>query len=589
MSAEAWITLGVLTSMVILLASDRLPPATAVVSAMVALLVFDVLEPSEAFAGFSSAAPITVAALYVIAGAVEKTGALQPVLARLLRHNSSERMSLARIAIPSAGASAFLSNTPIVAMLVPAVSTWSDRHGLARSKYLIPISYATILGGVVTVLGTSTNLLVSSLLVERGFDELGIFELAKVGLPVAIVGLGITILLAPKVLPDRRSPGDSSNVELRDFTLTMRVKPDGPIAGATIESAGLRHLAGLFLVQVERGEDLMAPVGPDFLLEGGDILSFVGVAQEAVDLQQLHGLESAELSHILAVDEGRHTFFEAVVGGDSPLAGRTLKEAGFRARYQAAVLGVHRSGERVLEKLGSVTLRPGDTLLLVASPDFRSRWRNRRDFLLVSRLGGASPAASKMAPIVLGVLVFLVAVPSLGLLSLVKVSLIAAAALIATGVLSRSEARDAVQADVVIMIGAAFGLGNAMVKSGLAGELANRLLSVTGSNSRLGAVIGLVLITLILTELVTNSAAAIIAAHIALQLAARPELALDPRLAVIAVAVTASCSFLTPIGYQTNTMVYGPGGYRYRDYLKLGAPLSLAVVIVVVTMTLQLS
>jgi di/tricarboxylate transporter len=589
MSTDAWITLAILISMVVLLATDRLPPATAVVSAMVALLISGVLEPEEAFAGFASAAPITVAALYVVAGGVEKTAALEPLFSRLLKHDTSERRSLARVALPAASASSFLSNTPIVSILVPAVSSWSDRHGLARSKYLIPISYATILGGVITVLGTSTNLLVSSLLSAQGQDELGIFELAKIGLPVAIVGLTITIALAPRLLPDRRNPAQPSDDELRNFSLTMRVQPNGPIAGESIEQAGLRHLQGVFLIQVSRDSEIIAPVGPRFVLHARDLVTFVGLVEEVLDLQRTPGLESAELDHVMAVDQGRHTFFEAVIGGDSPLAGRTLKESNFRSKYQAAVLGIHRSGQRVLEKIGTVTLRPGDTLLLLADRGFRARWRNRRDFLLVSRLGGSSPAAGKKAPLVLGTLVFLVLVPTLQILSLLKVSLIAAAAMLLFGVLTRSEARDSVQADVVIMIGAAFGLGNAMVKTGLADEIVNLMLGVVGDTNRVAVLLALILLTVALTELITNAAAAVIAVQIALQIGARPELDLDPRILVIAVAVTASCSFLTPIGYQTNTMVYGPGGYKYADYLRLGTPLSIATVGVVTSMTLLLS
>jgi di/tricarboxylate transporter len=589
MSIDAWITLGVLVAMVVLLATNRLPPATAVVSATVALLISGVLEPEEAFAGFASAAPITVAALYVVAGGVEKTAALEPLFSRLLKHDTSERRSLARVALPAASASSFLSNTPIVSILVPAVSSWSDRHGLARSKYLIPISYATILGGVITVLGTSTNLLVSSLLSAQGQDELGIFELAKIGLPVAVVGLTITIALAPRLLPDRRNPAHPSAEELRNFTLTMKVQPNGPIAGESIEQAGLRHLEGVFLIQVSRDGEIIAPVGPRFVLHARDLVTFVGLVEEVLDLQRTPGLESAELDHVLAVDQGRHTFFEAVIGGDSPLAGRTLKVSNFRSKYQAAVLGIHRSGHRVLEKLGTVTLRPGDTLLLLADRGFRARWRNRRDFLLVSRLGGSSPAASKKAPIVLGTLVFLILVPALQILSLLKVSLIAAAAMLIFGVLTRSEARDSVQADVVIMIGAAFGLGNAMIKTGLADDIVDVMLGVVGDTNRVAVLLALILLTVALTELITNAAAAVIAVQLALQIGARPELDLDPRILVIAVAVTASCSFLTPIGYQTNTMVYGPGGYKYGDYLRLGTPLSIATVGVVTTMTLLLS
>jgi di/tricarboxylate transporter len=584
LALDEWITIGVLTAMVVSLALDLVPATYGVFGAMVAVMVLGVVEPEQALAGFSTTAPIAIAALYVVAGAVEKTGLLQPVVDTVMADRGGHRTRLARLVGPTAGASAVLANTPIVAMMVPAVTNWADRRSQPRSKYLIPLSYASILGGVVTVIGTSTNLLVSSIL-DRDGDPIAMFEIAKLGLPVAVAGITGIILFAPLVLPDRRNPAQIDREEVRDFVVSMVVASGGPLTNRSVEDAGLRHLKGVYLVEVRRGEERFAAVGPTFVLRDADTLTFVGRAADVVDLQRLRGLVSSEADHYLAVDEGgRHTFFEVVVGTDSPVTGRTIRDSGFRGRYQAAVVAVHRSGQRVAGKLGDIVLRAGDTLIVLAGPDFRARWGNRRDFLLVARLGGTSPTATRKAPLVLLALAAVVVVPASGLASLVEVALVVALALIGLGVLTVAEARAAIQLDVVVMIGAAFGLGAALQESGLAGRIADGIVDTLGSRGDLGAVLAVVLVTILLTELVTNSAAAVIAVPIALSVAERTDL--EPRVLALAVAVAASCSFLTPIGYQTNTMVYGPGGYRASDYLRLGLPLTIIVVVTLTTATL---
>jgi di/tricarboxylate transporter len=268
------------------------------------------------------------------------------------------------------------------------------------------------------------------------------------------------------------------------------------------------------------------------------------------------------------------------------LVGRTLKEADFRGRYQAAVLAIHRSGKRVDEKLGTVRLKVGDTLLLLTDRGFRDRWRDRTDFLLVSRLGGAPPAATRKAPLV-GLIAFLIVlVAGVGLLPILHTALLGGMALLVLGVLTPADARAAVDLDVIVMIASAFGLGAALQVSGLADTLAYGLVAVFGSLGPAGVVLGVVLATSLLTELVTNNAAAVLVYPVAMAVAATT--GLEPRELAMAVAVMASASFLTPIGYQTNTMVYGPGGYRFTDYVRLGLPLNLAVaaaVVLAVTLT----
>lgn len=580
MSWEAWFTLAVIVLTVVALARDVVPPVLAVLAADVALLVAGVIGPEEAFKGFANPAPITVAALFVVARAVEKTGAIQPLIAATLGTRQAGRRALLRLLAPVAGLSAFLNNTPIVAMLAPQVADWADKRGQSVSLYLMPLSFATILGGTITVIGTSTNLVVSGLMEQAGMAPIGLFEITKIGLPVTVIGVLIIVVLAPLVLPDRRPARRQLTDDLREFVLNTEVVPGGPLDGLTVERGGLRHLQGVFLAEIVRQGQVIAPVAPSTPLQGGDRLTFVGRVDMIRDLQTMRGLKLAEYEHALSFNSPEHTFFEAVVSGASPLVGKTLKEVEFRSRYQAAVLAIHRAGARVNAKLGTVPLKEGDTLLLLSDRDFARRWRDRSDFLLVSHLGGTPPPSSRQALLVGLVTLAVVVVAGLGLLPILHASLLGALALIAARVLTLDEAKGAIDADVILVIAGSFGLGAAISDSGLAALIGSAIVEGFSGWGPIGALFAVALATVALTELITNNAAAVLLFPIAMATAA--EMGLDPRPFAIAVTVAASASFLTPIGYQTNTMVYGPGGYRFGDYIRLGAPLTVVVITTIV-------
>ncbi|MPZ16998.1 MAG: SLC13 family permease [Luteitalea sp.] len=582
MTWEAWFTLAVLVSTIVALVRDVAAPAAVVLGAIVVLLLVEVVTVDEAFAGFSNPAPLTVGALYVLARAIEKTGALQPLITAALGSGDGARVGLARLLIPAACASAFLNNTPIVAMLAPQVAAWASRRGQPVSRFLMPLSFAAILGGTVTVLGTSTNIVVSGLLQADGQAPLGIFEISPVGLPVACVGLVALLMLAPILLPDRRTASQQFEEDIREFAVSMNVAPGGPLHGRTVEQAGLRHLHGVFLVEVQREGEFIAPVSPDTTLHGGDRLMFVGRADLVADLQSTRGLVSTEQQHAAFVAGPNTSFFEAVVSEASPLAGKSLRESGFRARYQAAVLAIHRAGARVRAKLGDVVLKPGDTLLLLADAGFRSRWRDRNDFLLVSRLDGAPPPTTpRQAALVGAITVGIVLTAATGLFSIVQASLAGALALVAFRVMTPAEARSAVNIEVLVVIAAAFGLGAAVTTSGLAEVVAQLIVLTFDGWGTLGLLLAIAVTTVLFTEVITNNAAAVLMFPIAMATASR--VGEEPRLFAIVVAIAASLSFLSPLGYQTNTMVYGPGGYRFGDYARLGLPLSLLVLVVLVT------
>jgi di/tricarboxylate transporter len=409
-----------------------------------------------------------------------------------------------------------------------------------------------------------------------GEPPMGMFEITAIGAPLLLIGLVVLVAVAPRLVPQRHSPAEGFDEAIREFTVAMRVVAGGPLDGVSVADAGLRDLQGVFLVQLERDGNVHAPVGPGDRLAGGDLLSFAGKVDQIVDLQRMRGLEPAESHHAGELKPTRQRFFEAVVGANSHLAGHTLKEVGFRGRYGAAVLAIHRAGERVDAKLGEVRLEPGDTLLLVGDETFDQRWRESQDFLLVASLGDQrAPARHSKAPWVGAIAVGLIGTAAVGLLSILEASLVAAFALVAVGAVSLREARDAVDLNVVVLIAAAFGIGEAMAESGLAREVAGVLLAAAEPLGDLGVLLAVLVATVVLTELVTNNAAAVLMFPIAV--AAGDAAGVDLRPLAMGVAVAASASFLTPIGYQTNTMVYGLGGYRFSDFARLGAPLTVLV------------
>lgn len=580
MGLDAWMTLAVVLGVLAMLARGRVAPSVIVFGGAVAVLVLGIVEPEQAFSGFSNPAPITVAALYVLAAGIEKTGALTPIMQGTLGERGWYRRPLLRAMVPSIGASAFLNNTPIVAMLIPQVTAWADRRGLSVSKVLMPISYAAILGGLCTVIGTSTNVVVSGQMPRFGLEEMGFFEIGKLGLPIAVVGLVLVVLLAPRVLPARRSARTEIEEEGRRFSVEMLVEPGGPIDGKTVEEARLRNLQGLFLASVDRGDTTIAPVRPDTVLRGGNRLHFVGPVDKVVELQERRGLVSAELDHVLDLEDSSVRYFEAVVGSRSPLVGSTLKQVGFRSAYQAAVLGIHRAGHLLKGRIGTESIRVGDTLMLVSDPGFADRWRDRADFLLVAELDGSPPVVTTRAWIPVALLLAVVTLAATGVFPILQGALVAAVVLVATRVLTAIEARRAIDIEVIVVIASAFGLAAAMEASGLAEALAGGLVDAFGGFGDRGVLLGIVIATIVLTELVTNNAAALLMLPVAIGAAAST--GLDPRGTALAVAVAASASFLSPIGYQTNMMVYGPGGYRFTDYARLGWVLTLTVIVATV-------
>jgi di/tricarboxylate transporter len=575
------ITLIVVGLMVVGLVREKLTPDVLVVGAMALLLLLGVLDPGDALQGFANPSLATVAALFILAGSMRSTGALEMLSKRLFGPTESIRGVLLRLTSVTSFASAFLNNTPIVAMLMPAVVGWSKRHGLSPSRFLIPLSYASIVGGVCTLIGTSTNLVVSGLLEGSGFSGFGMFELSVVGVPCAVVTIVILTFLSPRILPERIDVMRVAAGARREYLVEMRLGGPSPLIGQSVEEAGLRHLAGLFLVRIERESGVISPVSPGERLREGDQLTFAGVVETIIDLQRFRGLVPIVHDRPLEADD-RWVLHEAVISRGSPLIGENIRDANFRGRYNAAVVAVHRHGERVHLKIGDIVLRAGDTLLLEAAPGFARSFRDSLDFYLVSEVEESAPPRHHRASWAILILAGMVLLVAFGVLPVVTAALAAAMGVIAVGCLSPGDARRSIDASVLLVIAGSLGIARALEKSGAAATLAHLVVEGARDLGPLGVLAAVYVLTMVLTEVISNNAAAALVFPVALASAA--EIGADPRPFAVAVAIAASLSLATPIGYQTNLMVYGPGGYRFTDFARLGVPLQLVLALLALTL-----
>ena len=579
---KPWVMLALIVGMVGTLVTGRFGSDIVLMGVLAACVLLGLVDPQTAVAGFSNEGLITVALLYVVAAGMKETGATNMLVARLLGRPKSLLETQARLMIPVAGVSAFVNNTPIVAMFLPVLSGVARRGGFPPSKLFMPLSFASILGGVCTLIGTSTNIVVADLLNESNLTHegrpvrIGMFTLTAVGLPIAIAGLAYMLLLGRKLLPGRSDPADE-NAEQREYMVAMRVPEDSPLAGKTVEQANLRSLRGLFLARIDREKASILAVGPDEILHPGDTLNFVGNLDSVVDLQRMRGLVPITDEQKASHDRPKLRLVEAVVAASSPFVGRSIRDCGIRTRYEAVVVAVHRRGHRLRGKIGQIVLRAGDTLLLEAPPGFVRRNRDNSDFYLVTERAESAAPRHDRAWAAIGILAMLVISISFGVPPIVA-AMVAAGLMIIARCSTGPQARANVDWQVLVTIGAAFGIGAAVNNTGIASMVAREIVELASPIGPWAMLASIYVLTFMFTSVMTHNAAAVLMFPVAMGVAA--EAGLNPLPFAVGVAIAASCEFSTPIGYQTNLMVMGPGGYRWLDYTKFGGPLTLLAAVI---------
>jgi di/tricarboxylate transporter len=570
------VTLVVLAGLLYGLVKDK--PADALfVGAVVILAAFGVITPDEAFSGFANSGMLIVAALFVVAAGLRETGVMDYIGERFLGHVETEAKALFYMAIVLIPSGVVLNITPKVALLAPVLIAWCRKRRISPSRLLMPLSFLSILGAGCALIGTSTNLVIQGLLIKSGLRPMGFFEIGSVGLPCAVVGAAYILTVGRKLLPDRKDLIEQLEETRREYLVEMLVQPGCRLVGKTIAQAGLRHLPGLFLIEIDREGEVIGPVGPDETIQANDRLVFTGVVSTIVDLEKIPGLVPAADARyeVVPVEQRDRQLGEAVISPSSPLIGQAVRDADFRSLYDAAIVAVHRNGARLTNKIGDIRLHAGDTLLLQVGPYFSRAFRNNPDFYLVSDVEDSRPVRYDRAwPAVIIFLIMIAAFIS-NRVDFMLASFLAAGAMVAARCISAIHARRSVDLPVLVAIAASFGVGKALENSGVAELFARLLVDATRSWGPVATMAAIYFGTMVLNELISNNAAAVLAFPFCTKSAEL--LGVSERPFIMAVALAASFAFASPIGYQTHMMVFGPGGYRFTDFMRVGIPLNLLI------------
>ncbi|WP_225220885.1 SLC13 family permease [Bacillus norwichensis] len=560
-------------------------PGLIIFQVLVILLLFGIITPEQALSGFSNEGMLIIALLFIVAGAVQKSGVIDGIIEKWLEKSKTEQESKIRFFVPIAGLSAFLNNTPIVVAFTPIIKNWCEKRGIAPSKFLIPLSYVTILGGTITLMGTSTNIVVHGMLLDYGFEGFSLFTITVVGIPITVVGMLYLFTIGNRLLPDHKGFSQRVKEDVKEYIAELQVEKSFQYINHSVEKAGLKDLNGLYLIEIIRRNGRVSPVRNSTIIQAGDRLIFTGQISTIAELQNIAGLtlETGTNVELDDLKNGNTFLVEAVVSHHSSLLSKSIKQSQFRSRYDAGVIAVHRKNEKIQSKVGDIVLKPGDTLLLLAGEDFIQKYKQSDDFYVVSRLETPKllNKSNFQGLCSIAILLVMIILVSVGVLSMLKAMALAVVVMLVSGMISAEDIKGYVQFHVLLIIACSLGIGTAMTKTGLAQWIADALMIVSAPIGVIAVLVIMYILTNIFTELITNSAAAALMLPIGLEVAI--SLHLDPIGFAVLVAIAASASFITPIGYQTNLIVYGPGGYKFKDYIKVGVPLSFLVMITSIT------
>ena len=585
MGFPAIFTLIVVLLMLIALASEFISSDFVMFFALSALLFAGIIDLGDAFSGFSNKGMLTVAVLFIVSKAVENTGALNYFADKFLSKKKELGISrlMLRMMIPSSIVSAFLNNTPIVVMIAPAIERWAKNLGLSPSKFLIPLSYATIFGGMITLIGTSTNPVVHGLMLDYGLNGIGMFELAVVGIPCAVIGWLYMITIGKHLLPDRRTILDTVSENKKEYMIELIVQKNSSFIGKTIRNTGVLNLEKLYSVEIIRNGKPVETNFDETTIKERDRLIFFGEVSAILEVSKIPNLIPDNFNKSAKdFDELSQHLTEVVISMSSPFLGKRIKECEFDKLYGAMVVAIHRNGEKLKARLRNMRLRAGDSLLLLTSGDFDEKWGDSQDFYLTSFV---TPVFQSKANKIIGVsiILFLMVMipafsdflPRLGSekIDMLHTAVAAAILLVLFRYIKIDQARSSISFNVIVTIACALGISRALQNTGAAEFVASSIINIFSNFGEIGILAGIYIITMIFTAVITNNAAAALMCPIALSTA--NQLGVNPQPFFITIALAASASFATPIGYQTNIIVQGAGGYKFRDYLKVGLPLNL--------------
>lgn len=579
-----FLTLSVLVVALIAFVVEWLPVDLTALFVAIALVVLGLVTPEEGVAGFGNTATITVMAMFILSAGISRTGVILVVRDWLVKwggKNANQQIFILGIIVGPI--TAFINNTAVVAVFLPIIEDWCKKQGISPSKLLIPLSYVTVLGGMITLIGTSTNILASGVAKKLGYGEFGLFQFTGLGIITFIVGLTYLALFAPKLLPDRKSSsGDLEGYGLKDYVSEVVISPRSSLIGQTLRSSEIQRKFDIDILELIRDDSHFPQPVADKKLLAGDILLVRGGRQELLNIRDERGLDivpdvkfgKTELETELS--SGEDEVAEVLILSNSRLVGSTIKDIRFRQRYNATVLAIRRGEELLRERLGQTPLKFGD-LLLVQGPKESFKGLQTSRELLVMESRDVENLRPDKAWIAIGITLGVIVVSAFNWMPILVSALVGVALMVVAGCLKPGEIYGAVRWDIIFLLAGLLPLGTAMDKSGATKWLADQLLGVGGHLSGFWVLTFFYIATTLLTEILSNNAAVVLMIPVAAEVAKTLEL--NPLAFIYAVTFAASNSYLTPIGYQTNTMVYGPGGYKFLDFTRVGAPLNLILTI----------
>lgn len=567
---------------------DWFRPLLTFILAITILCIFKILEPKEALVGFGNDQIGVILMLLILSDIINKANVLDLLVKRVFRPGLSYNRFMKRMMVGTSAISAFVNNTPLVAIMLPYVNEWAKRKKISPSKVLLPLSYATMLGGTITLIGTSTNLVVNGLAQEAaktnpGIPSLGLFDFTPVGLPIAIVGILYLYFIGTKLLPARKNPLDDIKEKTREYIVETVVPGGSKYIGKSIDEASLRNLRGLYIVEIIRNNKVIAPVAPEEIIEENDSLIFAGDVETLIDIVKLSKDLSLPKQKYLS-DKENLNLVDCIVSNGSSFAGLTVRETNFRTIYDGAIVAISRDGERISGKLGDVVIKSGDVLFVIGGNDFKELVAERNELFIISEtkeVGNLNKG--KITFLTVGtVLAFLL--PAFDILPLFVTLLILLCSIAIFKIARLNDIKKTVDLDLVLILALSLGIGKAISKSGADVLFAKGIIDLVAPVGSVAAVLfGVYLVTNILAMLVTNKAAVAITFPIAVSAAHQIGLANEAMTPfILAVALAGSAEFITPYGYQTNLMVFGPGGYKFKDYIRVGLPLTILYMIVCV-------
>ena len=568
----AWITIVTVLGMFTTLLLTKLRADVVFLAAIGVLFVTGVLDVKEAFSGFSSTSVVVIGVLFVVVAGLTHTGVLQWIVRHMLGQPNSYGKAVIRLMLPVAGLSSFLSNTTVVAMFVGIVKMWSKKLGVSPSKLLIPLSYASGMGGVCTLIGTPPNLIISGLYADKTGTAMNVLATTLPGLFCLAVGV-LSVIAMRKLLPDRKAP-ESAFEATAEYTVELLVPSDNKYIGMTLGEAGLFHVRGGSLIEIYHFDEVPSPVTEDEYVMGGDHLVYAGQIDDILELKDSHGLVSAE-HHVFSMSEvdRNRQLRTAYVNFGSSLIGTTIGGSLFEKENNLSLVAVARRGKRIKEVPRQVVLQAGDTLLLECPPRLNvstDRLSSQLHFFDSEQVVNIGPKTFISAVIMIA----MVALSALNVLPLLQCAFIAAAAMLLLRCCSAEQAMKAINWDILMVFAGSVVLGLAIQKTGIAERLALGILDVCGTNP-LVVMTAICFVGTFITEFISNTAAG--AMFFPIMYEAAEKLGYEPYPFLIALMVSVSSSFATPIGSPTHMLVYGPGGYRFSDFMRIGLLMNLII------------